>query len=422
MRVDAGLLSAVLAVGIAWHAGAEPTTHFRDVTARSGIEFDSGSFDIDGFEFVDLMARSSAAAGDYDNDGDIDVFIVRGNIGPNLLYRNEGGLRFTDVAAAAGLAFTRSSTDNYRHAGPTFADMDGDGHLDLFVGGLHGDPSLVFRNNGDATFADVTRGSGIDRMSAEQTFSAAFGDYDLDGDLDLALAHWGTLRTGARGVLGGLIDTEHLWRNDSDGTRIRFSSVSIKAGISSSILTLPDPEDPFPKGHPSLGRDWTFTPTLARIDEDRYPDLLFAADFNRSQVFLNNRDGSFRNVTDISVFIDDHGMGSAVADFDADGDLDWFITSVFYGGVGATPDPFRGNRMYRNDGGTFVDATELTGVVDGGWGWAACAIDFGNNGYLDIYHTNGWVGLGSSYEADRSGGSPCYRDGGKRRGDTRANA
>jgi hypothetical protein len=57
MRVDTGLLSAVLAVGIAWHAGAEPTTHFRDVTERSGIKFDSGSFDIDGFEFVDLMAR-----------------------------------------------------------------------------------------------------------------------------------------------------------------------------------------------------------------------------------------------------------------------------------------------------------------------------------------------------------------------------
>ena len=133
--------------------------------------------------------------------------------------------------------------------------------------------------------------------------------------------------------------------------------------------------------------------------------MLFAADFNRSQVFLNNRDGTFRNATDPGVLIDDHGMGSAVADFDNDGDLDLFVTSVYFGGPGETPDPFRGNRLYRNDGGVFTDATDQAGVVDGGWGWAACAIDFDNDGNLDIYHTNGWISLGSydaDYTADRS--------------------
>ena len=380
---------------------------FRDVTRRSGIDFESGFLDVEGFAFVSLMARSSAAAGDYDGDGDVDLFIVRGDIGPNLLYRNDGRLRFTEVAAAAGLAYTRASGLNYRHAGATFADLDGDGHLDLFLGGLHGDPSLLFRNNGDGTFDDVTARSGLDAMNAEQTFSAAFGDYDLDGDLDMALAHWGTWR-GAGVAYGPAVrrdpdrppDTEHLWRNDSSGERIRFTSVSVAAGISPSILMLPDPEEPFAEGHQSRERDWTFTPTFARIDDDRYPDLLFVADFNRSQAFLNNGDGTFRNVTDTGVMIDDHGMGSAVADFDADGDLDWFVSSVFYGGEGQTPDPFRGNRLYRNDGGTFVDATDQAGVVDGGWGWAACAIDFENDGDLDIYHTNGWVGLGSTVEAD----------------------
>ena len=250
---------------------------FRDVTRRSGIDFESGFLDVEGFAFVGLMARSSAAAGDYDGDGDIDLFIVRGDIGPNLLYRNDGRLRFTEVASAAGLAYTRASGLNYRHAGATFADLDGDGHLDLFLGGLHGDPSLLFRNNGDGTFDDVTARSGLDTMNAEQTFSAAFGDYDLDGDLDMALAHWGTWR-GAGVAYGPAVrrdpdqppDTEHLWRNDSSGERIRFTSVSVAAGISPSILTLPDPEEPFAEDHQSRERDWTFTPTFARIDADRY--------------------------------------------------------------------------------------------------------------------------------------------------------
>ena len=334
------LVAVVLAAAATMPGAAdEPATRFRDATPESGIAFESGMRGIDGFPFVDLMARTSAAAGDYDNDGDIDLFIVRGDIGPNLLYRNDGGLRFTEVAAAAGLAFTRPPSGNYRHAGPTFADIDGDRDLDLFVGGLQGDPSRLFRNNGDGTFTDVTRHSGIETMGAEQTFSAAFGDYDLDGDLDLALAHWGTARPGvldARETSRSLF-TENLWRNDSDVQGIRFSRASAASGIAATILTLPDPEEPFSDGHPSRSRDWTFTPTFARIDGDRYPDLLFTADFNRSQVFLNNRDGTFRNVTDPSVFIDDHGMGSAVADFDADGDLDWFVTSVYYGGPGRRP-------------------------------------------------------------------------------------
>ena len=139
-----------------------------------------------------------------------------GSIGPNLLYRNDGALRFTEVAATAGLAWTGPAGRNYRHAGPTFADMDGDGDLDLFLGGLGGDPSLIFRNDGDGTFTDVSARSGVDIMRAEYSFSAAFGDYDLDGDLDLAVAHWGT--DYGRGDPG---DTEHLWRNDSDGENDR---------------------------------------------------------------------------------------------------------------------------------------------------------------------------------------------------------
>jgi len=368
---------------------------FADVTAASGIDYTNGLVHVLDPPILADIATAGVASGDYDNDGDIDLFIVRGDIGPNLLYRNTGNLIFEEVADMAGLANTKSATENYHHSGPMFADMDGDGDLDLFLGGMGGDPSLVFANNGDGTFSDVTVGSGIDTLAATHNISAAFGDYDLDGDLDLFVAHWGTARDYASPG-----DTEHLWRNDTDATGIKFRSVSESAGISPAILPLPDDltEQPL--------QDFTFSPTFARINDDLYPDILSVADFKYSQFFINNQDGSFSNATDTDVIIDENGMGSAVFDYDNDGDLDWFVTSIGCDPMGpdCTSDtrwPV-GNRLYRNEDGAFEDATVEAGVVLGGWGWGACFIDFENDGNLDIYHTNGWPDSLNSFEADAS--------------------
>ncbi len=359
-----------------------PQPWFVDATAASGIYYEV-AFTLPQTDVMHEITYGGAAAGDYDGDGDIDVFIVRGDAAPNLLYENVGNLSFVDVAAEAGLAYTRSTTENYAHSGPVFADMDGDGDLDLFVGGLSGDPSLIFENNGDKTFTDVTAGSGIDGLGALQNISAAFGDYDLDGDIDLFVAHWGTARPDDDPG-----DSEHLWRNDSDAGGIRFTSVSEQALISPSVLSVITQLDG------SLGfTDFTFTPIFARIDGDLYPDILSVADFNATQVFMNNGDGTFANVTDPNMITDENGMGSAVGDYDDDGDLDWFVSSIHQQPMppGAPrPTPSGGNRLYRNEGGVFVDSTELAGVRDGGWGWAACMFDFENDGDLDIYHTNGW--------------------------------
>ncbi len=230
------------------------------------------------------MFAGGAAAGDYDNDGDIDLFIVRGDIGPNLLYSNRGDGSFIEVAENAAVAYTKSPADsqNYRHSGPTFADLDGDADLDLFVGGIKGDPSKIYRNNGDGTFSDVTAGSGIDDMGTRHTISAAFGDYDIDGDLDMFLSHWGTPRT-----VGNPGSTEHLWRNDSTDAVLRFTDVSLHAGISDAIV-MHAFEGALPGDH-----DYTFTPTFVRIDDDEYPDILSVADFGTTRVFINNGDGSF---------------------------------------------------------------------------------------------------------------------------------
>ena len=94
---------------------------FVDATTGSGISYEVGFQNRPANEDVEKIASSGVAAGDYDGDGDVDLFIVRGDIGPNLLYRNMGNLVFEEVADQAGLAFTKSANENYRHSGPTFA-------------------------------------------------------------------------------------------------------------------------------------------------------------------------------------------------------------------------------------------------------------------------------------------------------------
>ena len=350
-----------------------------DITPDSTIAFEHGYLDPipnDPNEF-----GGGVAAGDFDDDGLEDLFVVRGDIGPNLLFRNLGGNRFRDVAVEAGVAYTKSATSNYRHSGPTFADMDGDGDLDLFVGALEYDRPQLFRNNGDSTFSNVTASSGVDTIASRYTVSAAFGDYDLDGDLDMFLTHWGTPREP-----GEHVDTEHLWRNDTVGDAIRFTDVSLAAGIAPDII------DAKPLDSYGDSMDYTFTPTFARIDEDAYPELLITGDFRTSRYFTNNGDGTFTNATDPDVIVDRNGMGSAIGDYDADGDLDWFVSSILSDPEQSGGRRFiLGNRLYNNTGSSyFTDATDAANVSDGGWGWGACFADFDLDGDLDIYHTNGW--------------------------------
>ena len=343
-----------------------------------------------------------AAAGDCDGDGDIDLFVTYGNTGgpdggggPNRLYLNRlietgDGLRFEDIAEEAGVANTRPDGRNDRHSGPAFADMDGDGDLDLFLGGVHDDPSKIYENQGDCRFRDVTANSpDIVNMLATHTLSASFGDYDLDGDLDLFLTHWGTSdRVYAEFVDGKttLYETDHLWRNESDESGIRFVNVSEETGISNLLWSTREhyfyiwPQD----------ADFTFTATFARINDDAWPDIAVAADFGTTQVAINSGDGKFGELQNPTLRDAQNGMGSALGDIDNDGDLDWFVTSIFGPGdekIGLKP---WGNVLFRNDGTELVNDTERLGVADGSWGWAACMLDIDNDGDLDIFHTNGW--------------------------------
>jgi len=420
MRLGLAVLGVVSALSLRACGGGEgggasaqpapaPPAPFVDVTTASKIAYRVGytrpSFigrDARGLLTWQVvhMTIGGAAAGDCDNDGDIDLFITYGNTGgpdggggPNRLYMNQlaeqgNGLLFEDHAAAAGVANTRpGGMNNDRHSGPAFADMDGDGDLDLFVGGIYDDPSKIYANRGDCTFADVTSNSpDLEQMVAAHTMSAGFGDYDLDGDLDMFLTHWGTLDElyGAPPTR----QTDHLWRNESDRSGIRYVNVSEETGISAStrLIRVADFH-----GQKQIG-DFTFTATFARIDDDLWPDVTVAADFGTTQIFINNRDGTFRSLANPILRGTQFGMGSALGDIDNDGDLDWFVTSILGPGDEAVNLKPWGNRFYSNDGSPSLivdDATRL-GVADGSFGWAACFLDIDNDADLDIYHTNGY--------------------------------
>jgi hypothetical protein len=376
---------------------AAPAPQFSNITDSTGIRFVHRIVNATNSK-AELLA-GGAAAGDYDDDGDVDLYVVRGNSGPNLLYRNDGGNRFTDVAAAAGVARANPAGGGYLQSGPVLVDLDGDADLDLFIGGLEGDPSAVFANDGDGTFSDVTAESGLASMTAKNTISASFADYDLDGDLDMALAHWGTPRppdgTGGHG------DTETLWRNDSDSSGIRFANVSVESQVAAEMIPRRGGYGEFQPN--ALDYDYSFVPMFARMDADRYPDLLIVSDFSNSRFLLSNGAQSapvtFRDATDYAVIIDRNAMGSAIGDVDNDGDLDWFVTGIF--GASETV----GNRLYRNEGnGLLQDVTVAARLEDGGWGWGACFADFNLDGRLDVFHTNGWQNLNpiDDFQNDRS--------------------
>ena len=299
------------------------------------------------------------AAADVDADGDVDFYVVGGNTMPNHFYRNRGDGTFEEIGVELGLDLVHWGS------GPAFGDIDGDGDLDLFVGAVVGDPHHLFENRLDESgrFVDVTDESGI-RLSARNTVSATFFDYDRDGWVDLFLSHWGNPYEAGK-------STQTVWRNNGDGS---FVDTSIETGLAGALV--------------ERETDWSFTPNFSDIDGDGDADLLLAADFHESKVFLNNDDGTFTNVTDRRVIQDQAGMGAAVGDYDNDGDMDWFVTSIY--DLDLLDGDYLGNFLYRNDDGEFEDATLTGGVQDGAWGWGACTADFENDGNLDILHVNGW--------------------------------
>jgi hypothetical protein len=332
---------------------------FTDVTDAAGVaaRYDS-ALDVALVRDTAIM-MGGVGAGDFDNDGDTDLFVLGGGDERDSLFVNDGSGVFIDATERAGLA------EPHLGSGVAVADYDGDGDLDLYVtsqgtldtGAVTG-ANRLYRNNGDMTFTDVAEEAGVATTSLEvpDGFGAAFGDIDLDGDLDLFVTGW------QRDSLGN-----RMFRNDGDGT---FTDVTEAIGI----------VDDGVRG---------FAPCLVDMSGDFYPELLVVGDFSTSQYYANLGGATFSEMHQRAGTGQElDGMGSAIGDVNNDGWIDWYATAIAdveNSGRGV------GNALYLNQGDhRYEEIAAEVGVADGGWGWGALMVDVNQDGWLDIIATNGW--------------------------------
>ncbi|WP_234735676.1 VCBS repeat-containing protein [Tellurirhabdus bombi] len=354
------------------------------------------------FNYRNFYNGGGVAIGDINQDGLSDVFLIA-NMGENKLYLNKGNLQFEDVTDKAGVAGKRAWS-----TGATFADINGDGRLDLYVcnsGIRPGDDRAneLYINtgndaNGNPIFTEKGQVAGLD----DRGFSthAAFFDYDRDGDLDMYLLNNSFAPVGRLGYanlraqrdsLGG----HKLFRNDgASGPELRFTDVSEQAGIYGSLIGF------------GLGI------TIGDVNNDNWPDIYISNDFyERDYLYINNQNGSFtENIKESMNHLSLQSMGADIADINNDGLLDIFVTDMLPGNdqrlkqtgsfesydlqqIKLSRDfhyQYIQNMLHLNNGnGTFSEIARFAGVHATDWSWGALIFDMDNDGQKDIFVANG---------------------------------
>ena len=354
---------------------------FTDVREQSKITFKQDSTQSDQKYYLETMGTGVAWV-DYDQDGLMDLFFVQSAATdiykpPHplrcALYHNNGDGTFTDVTEKAGLG-----GEGHYGQGVAVGDFDNDGYPDLYVTGYG--RAILYHNNGDGTFTDVTSKAGVADEGGWST-SAGWFDYDKDGWLDLVVANYidwspknnlwcGERRPGYRSYCHpGNYKGQHikLYHNNHDGT---FTDVSDASGVGK----------PEAKGMGVV---------LADFNNDGWPDIAIANDSWPNFLFINKHNGTFDDVSLISGIAASEdgkyeaGMGIDAADVDGDGWQDVYITHL----------DFELNRLYRNShDGTFTDETFRSGLGNKAVllsGVAMKFLDYDNDGWNDILQLNG---------------------------------
>ncbi|MDZ4655970.1 MAG: CRTAC1 family protein [Bythopirellula sp.] len=338
---------------------------FIDVTAAAGINHVHTIPELIQGLPGDAFFSGGAAAGDFDGDGHVDLVFARLNDN-DIFYRNLGNGTFESRTFAAGFIFPTYTN------GVVSGDVDNDGDLDLYMTTVGYTRNYLYLNNGNGYFTDagISHPAALANGITRSGQGASFGDYDNDGYLDLVTGDWGNTVANSQ---------SRLFRNLGATQPGGFADVTAASGINVY----------------RKDKTYRYVPRFIDLDRDGHLDLTFAADFETSQLFWNNGDGTFTDGTiPAGVGTDFNGMGSTFGDYDSDGDLDWFITNIT--NDPQYPGPFGGfNRLYRNEGNrTFTDVTLAAGVRDSRWSWGTTFLDYDNDGDVDLTATNGYNGPG----------------------------
>lgn len=332
-------------------------SYFDDNLIESGVTFSNASEELSTFERSGFEGLAGVAWLDYDQDGDLDIFLPNGTGHPNALFSNNGDGTFTDVSVEAKIQGFGG------HAGVVVGDIDNDGYPDIFAGGegFVAGPSLspvaLYHNNGDGTFTDIAESAGI--PGPESMLSSAMADINNDGYLDLFIA--------ASGHLGFVFPpaaqhTDRLYLNNGDLT---FTDITAEAGVEGGLGSC--------------------VVSFSHFNDDNCIDLFVGVcnEVNLAptpiHLYKNNCDATFTDVS-AEAGIDKKGfwMSTAHGDFDNDGDMDLFASNL---GPVAASNP---HALYRNNGdGTYTDVASTELAVNE-FAWGASFGDFDNDGFLDL--------------------------------------
>lgn len=382
-----------------WSCDQKPKTLFSKLSVSdTGVDFKNKLTEThkhNYFTYPYMYLGGGVSTGDINNDGLEDIFLT-GNMVENKLYLNKGNLKFEDISVSAGI-----QGDGRWYSGTTFVDINQDGYLDIYCSVSGKNPphnNVLYLNNKDNTFTEKAAEYGIDHDG--QSMQSVFFDYDKDGDLDLYIINYPPTSFVAPIEYYAYQlenhseeDSDKLFRNDKG----HFTDVTKEAGLSNFGL--------------SLGV------VAADVNNDGYTDIFISNDFNAPDfLFVNNQDGTFTNQINTSLQQTSFfGMGADIADFNNDGFMDIFQldmsaednfrskanmgamdTEAFYSSVkSGLHHQYMQNSLQMNNGNVtgelplFSNVSRLAGVSSTDWSWGGLLADFDNDGWKDLFVTNG---------------------------------